>query len=519
MEGLRGEARHRRRAVAVRGQALRLRQRSWQAAGRRHRRVPDPRHGRSEDVPGEADRERCSTCSATARPSRRPRPRTRLPAVGGRGHLALRLLHRRTSRSSAAVSAWPGCRRWTEPATPRTWTRQGTTGRTSIRSTCVRRLWRDDADALRDLAAIYQLNRWVRTGKRPPKTPRFVFAGTSQAKDAAGNSLGGLRLPPIEVPLATYRATACDLGGITRPFSDQQIRALPDVQPLPAADEAGHQPRGQARLAAAGRRPRPDATRLHGAVALPGEPGRDVQGGDVRPAAVREQAERVHGRTPRPVARDARRRPFEPLERRLHALAHAGDAVGDADEPSARSGSGSTCLSALNIDSVTRVHRRRPRARSSTGSTTAVGVEAEAPARLPVGDRRVVFHFAQLEPVAALELGADAALVAEPVRLDVLGAELAERADVGQQAQTAWGSAGTTRLTVMSKTGAAVVVVMPVRRRSPVVLDSQPQQLCVVLPGRQAQVGEPRPLGHPAGGGVLGPGPHQEVVAGGDPGR
>jgi hypothetical protein len=74
--------------------------------------------------------------------------------------------------------------------------------------------------------AIYQLNRWVRTGKPAINTPRFVFAGTSQAKDAAGNSMGGLRLPPIEVPLATYRATACPLGGITQPFVGPQLTAL-----------------------------------------------------------------------------------------------------------------------------------------------------------------------------------------------------------------------------------------------------------------------------------------------------
>ena len=74
--------------------------------------------------------------------------------------------------------------------------------------------------------AIYQLNRWVRTGKPAINTPRFVFAGTAQAKDAHGNSLGGLRLPPIEVPLATYRATACPLGGITQPFVGPQLTSL-----------------------------------------------------------------------------------------------------------------------------------------------------------------------------------------------------------------------------------------------------------------------------------------------------
>ena len=33
-------------------------------------------------------------------------------------------------------------------------------------------------------------------------------------------------MPPIEVPVATYQSTACELGGITVPFSDQQVQDL-----------------------------------------------------------------------------------------------------------------------------------------------------------------------------------------------------------------------------------------------------------------------------------------------------
>ncbi|MCW2544447.1 MAG: hypothetical protein JWM40_1999 [Frankiales bacterium] len=75
-------------------------------------------------------------------------------------------------------------------------------------------------------SAIYQLNRWVRTGKPAINTPRFAFSGSSQAKDVHGNPLGGLRLPPIEVPMATYNSTMCPLGGTTTPFVGPQLTGL-----------------------------------------------------------------------------------------------------------------------------------------------------------------------------------------------------------------------------------------------------------------------------------------------------
>ena len=74
--------------------------------------------------------------------------------------------------------------------------------------------------------ALHQLNRWVRTGEAPAVTPRFEFAGSTLAKDQHGNTLGGIRLPPVEVPVARYESTACNLGGITVPFTDAQIQEL-----------------------------------------------------------------------------------------------------------------------------------------------------------------------------------------------------------------------------------------------------------------------------------------------------
>lgn len=74
--------------------------------------------------------------------------------------------------------------------------------------------------------AISQLNRWVRTGRPAINTPRYTFVDGVQAKDAHGNPLGGMRLPPIEAPIATYNSTRCPLGGTTTAFTDGQITTL-----------------------------------------------------------------------------------------------------------------------------------------------------------------------------------------------------------------------------------------------------------------------------------------------------
>jgi hypothetical protein len=75
-------------------------------------------------------------------------------------------------------------------------------------------------------AALHELDRWIRTGKRPVRAPRYQFDGSAQALDVHGNPKGGIRLPPIEVPVAEYRSKACELGGITVPFSDAQVQGL-----------------------------------------------------------------------------------------------------------------------------------------------------------------------------------------------------------------------------------------------------------------------------------------------------
>jgi len=75
--------------------------------------------------------------------------------------------------------------------------------------------------------AIHDLNEWVAGKPAPPTGPRFGFdASGALAKDRFGNALGGIRLPPIDVPVARYETTVCGLGGITVPFSDPEIKAL-----------------------------------------------------------------------------------------------------------------------------------------------------------------------------------------------------------------------------------------------------------------------------------------------------
>ncbi len=72
-------------------------------------------------------------------------------------------------------------------------------------------------------AAIHHLNLWVRGGPLPPQPPRYEFSAGGLATDELGNALGGLRYPPIDVPVARYQSTACGLGGITVPLSELEL--------------------------------------------------------------------------------------------------------------------------------------------------------------------------------------------------------------------------------------------------------------------------------------------------------
>lgn len=75
-------------------------------------------------------------------------------------------------------------------------------------------------------AAFHHLNSWARGGPRPPEGARYLFDDDDAlATDRFGNALGGIRLPPVEVPVARYQSTLCGLGGITVPFTRQQLNA------------------------------------------------------------------------------------------------------------------------------------------------------------------------------------------------------------------------------------------------------------------------------------------------------
>ncbi len=115
-------------------------------------------------------------------------------------------------------------------------------------------------------AAIHQLDEWVRTGTAPNNGPRFAFVGAQLAADDLGNTKGGIRLPPIDVPVARYESTVCGLGGLTLPLTDGEIQArYPTHADYYAAHAESHRRRGIGRLAPADRRGRPDAPRLRGA--------------------------------------------------------------------------------------------------------------------------------------------------------------------------------------------------------------------------------------------------------------
>ena len=80
-------------------------------------------------------------------------------------------------------------------------------------------------------AAFDAIQRWLVDGEPPPcadplTCPRFQMNGSSLARDANKNALGGIRLAPIEHPVASYRSTDCVLGGITVPFTEAQLLTL-----------------------------------------------------------------------------------------------------------------------------------------------------------------------------------------------------------------------------------------------------------------------------------------------------
>ncbi|MGJ8670806.1 MAG: alpha/beta hydrolase domain-containing protein [Oceanococcus sp.] len=72
-------------------------------------------------------------------------------------------------------------------------------------------------------AGLHHLHHWLRDGIKPPQPPRYEFRSGNLATDDLGNALGGLRYPPIDVPIARYQSTLCQLGGITIPLTEIEL--------------------------------------------------------------------------------------------------------------------------------------------------------------------------------------------------------------------------------------------------------------------------------------------------------
>ncbi len=76
-------------------------------------------------------------------------------------------------------------------------------------------------------AALEGLHNQLQGGPALPQPPRAEFdADGVIVKDEFGNAKGGLRLPPMRVPVATYNATACSLLGSTTPLTPAQLLEL-----------------------------------------------------------------------------------------------------------------------------------------------------------------------------------------------------------------------------------------------------------------------------------------------------
>lgn len=78
-------------------------------------------------------------------------------------------------------------------------------------------------------AALEHLHEWAQNGSRPPVPDRFELNDNGETRhDEHGNVLGGLRLPPIDVPVAYYDAQSCGIFGATEQFDEATLRELYD---------------------------------------------------------------------------------------------------------------------------------------------------------------------------------------------------------------------------------------------------------------------------------------------------
>jgi Alpha/beta hydrolase domain len=78
-------------------------------------------------------------------------------------------------------------------------------------------------------AMYLHLDRWVLTGKAPPHAPDPVVENGEYVRDADGNTLGGLRFPELQAPVATYTGVivpSLDCTDAVNPFTQARIDEL-----------------------------------------------------------------------------------------------------------------------------------------------------------------------------------------------------------------------------------------------------------------------------------------------------
>lgn len=85
-------------------------------------------------------------------------------------------------------------------------------------------------------AALRKLDEWVRTGGPPPEAPRLEVTSDAPPqirRDADGIAMGGIRTPPVDVPVVVLSGVAgpnpsiiCILLGSTTPLPDARLAAL-----------------------------------------------------------------------------------------------------------------------------------------------------------------------------------------------------------------------------------------------------------------------------------------------------
>ncbi len=88
-------------------------------------------------------------------------------------------------------------------------------------------------------AALAALQAWITRGMPAPEAPAATFAPVtpvtgdfvvgptlSLVRDADGNARGGLRLPPLDVPVASYTGPVCALFGVSQTFTPQRLAQL-----------------------------------------------------------------------------------------------------------------------------------------------------------------------------------------------------------------------------------------------------------------------------------------------------